>query len=134
MGARSGSVAAYTRPAQPPPAGWHDPVERTTMSSDSTVASRKMKLPAAASSSSAVLGNFIFLLATALSLLIVVRVILSWVMLTGGGPFAAFVYAATEPLLAPIRNFLPPTGAFDLSPMIALVVLQLLTRLALGIH
>lgn len=81
-----------------------------------------------------VLGNFIFLLATVLSLLIVVRVILSWVMPTGGGPFAAFVYAATEPLLAPIRNLLPPTGAFDLSPMIALVVLQLVTRLALSIH
>jgi uncharacterized protein YggT (Ycf19 family) len=29
---------------------------------------------------------------------------------------------------------MPPTGAFDLSPMIALVVLQLLTRLALSIH
>ena len=82
----------------------------------------------------AVLGNFIFLLATVLSLLIVARVILSWVMPTGGGPLAAFVYAATEPLLAPIRNIMPPTGAFDLSPMIALVVLQLVTRLALGIH
>ncbi len=82
----------------------------------------------------AVLGNFIFLLATVLSLLIVVRVILSWVMPAGGGPFVAFIYSATEPLLAPIRNALPPTGAFDLSPMIALVVLQLLTRVALNLH
>ena len=81
-----------------------------------------------------VLGNFIFLLATVLSLLILARVIISWVMPASGGPLVAFIYSATEPLLAPIRNALPPTGAFDLSPMIAIVVLQLVSSIATRLH
>ena len=82
----------------------------------------------------AVLGNFLFLLATLLSLLIVARVIISWVMPTSGGALVAFVYSVTEPVLAPIRTMLPQTGMFDLSPMIALVILQLVTRVALSLH
>jgi YggT family protein len=40
----------------------------------------------------------------------------------------AFIYSATEPLLAPIRNVLPRTGGFDFSPMIAILVLQAIGR------
>lgn len=77
---------------------------------------------------SEVLANFVLLLATVLSLLILARVIISWVMPGGGGSLVAFVYAATEPILAPIRNMLPATGGFDFSPMIAILLLQLIAR------
>jgi YggT family protein len=71
-----------------------------------------------------VLLNFIFLLTTVLTLLILARVVISWVMPTGGGELVAFVYSATEPILAPIRRILPPLSGFDLSPMVAILLLQ----------
>ena len=73
-----------------------------------------------------VLLNFVFLLTTVLTLLILARVIISWVMPTGGGELVAFVYSATEPILAPIRRILPPVSGFDLSPMIAILLLQMI--------
>ena len=39
---------------------------------------------------------------------LIARVILSWTNPTGGGGLVAFVYQATEPILAPIRRVLPP--------------------------
>jgi YggT family protein len=71
-----------------------------------------------------VLVNFIVLLTMVLTLLILARVVISWMMPTGGGELVAFVYSATEPILAPIRNLLPRMGGFDLSPMIAILILQ----------
>lgn len=75
-----------------------------------------------------VLINFIGLLATALTVLILARVVISWVMPTGGGELVAFVYSATEPILAPIRNLLPQMGGLDLSPMIAILILQAIAQ------
>jgi YggT family protein len=72
--------------------------------------------------------NFIFLLTTVLTLLILARVVISWVMPRGGGELVAFVYSATEPILAPIRRLLPQMGGFDLSPMIAIFILQAIAQ------
>jgi YggT family protein len=45
----------------------------------------------------------------------------------------AFIYQATEPILAPIRRLLPPTAGVDWSPLIAIlllgVVLRVVTRI-----
>ena len=35
-----------------------------------------------------------------------------------------FLYRVTEPALRPIRNFLPSFGGIDISPMIALLLIQ----------
>ena len=65
----------------------------------------------------------------AATLLILGRVLLSWVDPRGRTQLGAFVYAATEPFLAPVRRRLPPTGMLDLSPLLVLIVLSLLLRL-----
>lgn len=75
---------------------------------------------------STVLSNFLFLLVTALWVLILLRVVLSWMSPTGGGGFTAFIYQATEPFLSPIRRLLPPMGGLDWSPFVALVLLSLI--------
>ena len=59
-------------------------------------------------------------------LLVIGRVLLSWFDPAGRSPASAFVIAATEPLLAPVRRLLPPTGMVDLSPMIVLIALSVL--------
>jgi YggT family protein len=81
----------------------------------------------------AILLTFLWLLATVFWLLLVVRVVLSWTNPTGGGGLIAFVYQATEPILAPIRRVLPPTGGIDWSPLVAMLligaIVQVLSRI-----
>jgi YggT family protein len=59
-------------------------------------------------------------------LLILGRVLLSWFDPAGRTRVGAFVVSATEPVLGPIRRALPPTGRFDLSPLIVLIFLSIL--------
>jgi len=75
-----------------------------------------------------VVVNFIQLLLGALMLLVLARVVVSWVAPTGGGGFVAFIYQATEPFLAPIRRIVPPSAGLDWAPLIAMLVIGLLMR------
>jgi YggT family protein len=63
------------------------------------------------------------------SLVVLVAVILSWVPLDRRNPLVTVTHALTDPVLAPIRNVLPPMGGLDLSPMVLLIGLQLLKGL-----
>lgn len=82
----------------------------------------------------AVLITFVQLLFTVFLLLVLARVLLSWTNpMGGGGGLTAFIYQATEPILAPIRRLLPPTGGIDWSPLIAMVILGALRQVVLGI-
>jgi YggT family protein len=74
------------------------------------------------------LSNFLRFLVFGLWLLILARVILSWVDPVGRTRLGAFVISTTEPILKPIRKILPPTGMFDLSPLIVLLVLGAIMR------
>lgn len=56
-------------------------------------------------------------------ILLIIGAILSWV--NPHAPAAPFIYALNAPLLRPIRKFLPPMGGIDLSPLVAIVVLQI---------
>ncbi len=78
----------------------------------------------------AMLVNFIQLLAFVLWLLLIARVVLSWTSPRGGGGLVAFIYQATEPILAPIRRILPPTSGIDWSPLVAMLILGLIVRVA----
>lgn len=68
--------------------------------------------------------------------LLVARIILSWFPMRPGGIMADVIevlYALTEPLLVPIRKLIPPIavgmGHMDLSPLILLLLLNLLRRI-----
>ncbi len=62
-----------------------------------------------------------------LEILIIARVIVSWVASPASrNPVVQFIRAVTDPILEPIRSILPRTGMFDLSPMVAIFALQLL--------
>ncbi len=69
---------------------------------------------------------------TALIILILARIILSFVRV---GPYQVqeLVFRLTEPILAPVRNFLPPMGGFDFSPMIVVIVADILRRVLIGL-
>jgi YggT family protein len=61
-------------------------------------------------------------------LLVLGRILVSWVDPTGRSQLAAFLIQATEPILAPVRRVVPSAGMFDLSSLIVLIVLGVLWR------
>ena len=68
-------------------------------------------------------------------LAIIGRAILSWFPLDPRGPLAGvagFLIRITEPVFAPVRRAMPNMGPFDLSPLIVLIGIQLLSRILLG--
>ncbi len=50
---------------------------------------------------------------------------MSWISPRGNDSVSNLLFNITEPILAPVRKLLPRTGMFDFSPMIVLIVLQL---------
>ncbi len=64
--------------------------------------------------------------------LILARVIMSWIPLFTqkplpyDNPIVRFVHQVTEPLLSPIRRF-AMIGMIDLSPLVLIIVLQVIT-------
>lgn len=77
--------------------------------------------------------NFIRLFVTVLWFLLIARVVLSWTNPRGGGGLVAFIYQATEPMLAPIRRVLPPTSGIDWSPLILMLLLGVILRVIVRI-
>ncbi len=70
--------------------------------------------------------NFINLLTNILMILILVRVVLSWIP-GGGSRLREIINDLTEPLLLPIRKVIPLVGGvLDLSPIVAYLILYLI--------
>jgi YggT family protein len=73
------------------------------------------------------LANFISSLVLIYTVLILVAVIFTWVRVPYSRWLAGlrdFVDSVTSPYLGFFRRFVPPLGGLDLSPMLALIVLQ----------
>jgi YggT family protein len=76
---------------------------------------------------------FINVLFIALTIAIFGRVILSWVPTRLPWGLGEFIFSITEPILSPIRRALPMAAGMDFSPLVALVLLQLIEQLLLRI-
>ena len=77
-------------------------------------------------------SHFLTILSTVLYFGILARVLMSWIKVGPGSPFVPLlrlIYAITEPILGPIRRVLPKTGMFDFSPIVALLLLDLIRRM-----
>ncbi len=70
--------------------------------------------------------NWIFQL---IFLLILARVVVSFLPLDPSHRVVRTIYNLTEPMLAPIRRYVRPTAGFDFSPMLLLLLLFLLRSL-----
>jgi YggT family protein len=55
--------------------------------------------------------------------LLILQAILSWI--NPFSPLAPVFYALARPVLSPFQRFIPPLGGVDLSPLAALIVIQL---------
>ncbi|MFQ5856335.1 MAG: YggT family protein [Anaerolineae bacterium] len=64
-----------------------------------------------------------------LQLAILARVLMSWVNPNPYNPAVQILYQVTEPILAPIRRYLPQTGMIDFSPLVAIILIWLAQEL-----
>ncbi len=55
------------------------------------------------------------------SIILLARVLLSWIQVDPRNQLVQIIYQLTEPLLAPIRRVLPQTGGMDFSPIVAFI-------------
>ena len=62
------------------------------------------------------------------------RIILSWFIMSPSGMsgFVASIYQVlyqiTEPVLGPVRRIVPSIGMFDISPIVTIILLQIIAR------
>ncbi len=61
--------------------------------------------------------------------LIIARVVVSWIANQSRHPLIPLIYQLTEPVLRPINKLVPPIGGIDLSPLFALIALRFLLLL-----
>jgi len=74
-----------------------------------------------------------------LNVLILIRIILSWVRVGAGNPIVKFIYDVTEIFLAPIRNLIAksPIGGpgmmLDFSPLVCVLLIDVVSRVLIQI-
>jgi len=60
---------------------------------------------------------------------IVIRALISWFQISPDNPIIVILNYITEPILAPLRRIVPKIDMFDLTPMVAIVLLVIITWL-----
>jgi YggT family protein len=72
-------------------------------------------------------AQVICLMFNLLIIAVFIRVLLSWFNLDPSSPAVQALHAITEPVLDPIRRIVPRIGMFDLSPIVALILLRVVS-------
>ncbi len=78
------------------------------------------------------LATFIYVLFQILTIAIFARVLLSWFPMRPDNPIILVLDEITEPILRPLRSIVPRLGMLDITPIVALVLLQLLQQLLMN--
>lgn len=74
----------------------------------------------------ALLGYVIYGLLALYSTFIFIRIIFSWGQTDHvTNPVMHFLVKVTDPLLVPLRHMIPPVGMFDISPLVAFIIIWL---------
>jgi len=76
-------------------------------------------------------AELIGLLLNILLFSILIQVVISWINPGTYNPAVSLLYSLTEPVLRPCRRLIPPLSGLDLSPMLALIAIQLIKMLLL---
>ena len=80
----------------------------------------------------AFVAQIINLLSQLITFLVILHIILSYFM-SPYHPVRQTVDSVVEPLLAPIRRIMPQTGMLDFSPMVLIILVQIVARLLIGL-
>jgi YggT family protein len=77
----------------------------------------------------AAVGELVLLVINVFLFAIIIQVILSWVSPGNYNPVTALLYSITSPVMRPIQRIVPPVSGIDLSPLVAIIGLQVLRML-----
>ncbi|HEV2438866.1 MAG TPA: YggT family protein [bacterium] len=68
--------------------------------------------------------------AQVLALLIIVRALLTWIpSVDYGHPVVRAIVRVTDPVLLPIRRLVPPLSGIDVTPIVALILIEIARNL-----
>jgi YggT family protein len=68
------------------------------------------------------------------SILILIRVLLSWVSVSPFHPAVRVLHQVTDPVIVPLRRLIPPIGGtVDVSPIAALILLEIVHRILVSL-
>ena len=75
-------------------------------------------------------ATLIYYIIQVITIAIFARVVLSWFMVNPTSGFVVSLYQVlfqiTEPILGPLRRIIPTIGMFDISPIVAIIGLQII--------
>ncbi len=69
--------------------------------------------------------EFAGLILNGLAIAILIRALLSWFRPDPRNYFVQLIVKITDPILRPLERVIPPLGGFDITPIIAIVLIQL---------
>lgn len=75
-------------------------------------------------SAMAFLVNFILSLSQVLTYAIIAKALISWFPVSPYNPVMRLLNQITEPLLYPLRRVVPRLGMLDITPLVAILILQ----------
>jgi YggT family protein len=75
------------------------------------------------------IGELVMLTINVFMFAIIIQVILSWVNPGNYNPVTGLLYSITSPVMRPIQRVIPPISGIDLSPLVAIIGLQVLRML-----
>ena len=81
---------------------------------------------------SATVGYVLYGLVGFYILLLFIRIIFSWGTVSYRNRVMRFLVNVTDPLLLPLRRIVPPLGMFDISPIVAFIILWLVQTAIAG--
>jgi YggT family protein len=73
-------------------------------------------------------ASFLALFLNLITFAIFFRAIVSWFPIDREGPVVRALDTITEPVLEPLRRVVPTLGMIDLTPMVAMILLQVIAQ------
>jgi YggT family protein len=68
-----------------------------------------------------------------LQLAILVRVVVSWLPVSPFSPWVRWSFTLSEPILRPLRRFIPMLGSIDITPIVAFFLVSIAQSILLGL-
>ncbi len=75
------------------------------------------------------LASILLSILNLLMILLVARALMSWFDPGFQTTVGRFIFSLTEPIVAPVRQVMPPTGMLDLSIMVTMLLIIILRQL-----
>lgn len=72
--------------------------------------------------------NLFSIVLSLLTYAIIARAVLSWIRPNPYNPLVRFLQKVTDPIMRPLEQLIPPIGGLDITPIVAIVLIQLIQR------